>query len=146
MKQKTERKSQVKKEEKWIDVHNDALMIKLGIRPPHLSPRDESVWTTSDYEKRIIKACKNHFKEKCYFHSIPSKSIPVFARITVQLHKNKKFPNTTYSKEIWQHEIPNYLDKFCVTKEGNITYSVVAKYSYNGKTYNPEERPYWPGK
>ena len=143
---KNEKRIQTKRENKWVDVHNDALMISLGIRPPHLSPKDESVWTKSAYERRIVKTCKNSSKEDCHFHSIPNKSIPVFAKITVQLHKNSKFPNSTYSKEIWQHEIPEYLSKFYVTNKNNVTSCLFDKYTYNGKTYSPEERPYWPGK
>ena len=32
-------------EDFWVDVHDDAQMVELGIRPPSLAPRDPSVWT-----------------------------------------------------------------------------------------------------
>lgn len=47
----------------WVNVHDDELMIKLGIRPPHLVPRDPSVWTKTPYEKKLLKSLRRVHKK-----------------------------------------------------------------------------------
>lgn len=134
-------------ENSWVDVRDDELMVELGIRLPDLAPRDESVWTRTLYEKRILHSERCRHKERIHFHSKPRKSIPVKAKLIIQLKKNKKFPNTTYSTTCWQHEIGNILSMF-TKKDHKTGYNecLVSKYVYNGKTYEPNERPFWPGK
>ena len=131
-------------EDLWVDVHDDELMIELGIRPPHLVPRDPSVWTKTPYEKKLLKSLRRIHKGRIYFHSVPRKSIPVRAKLIIQLKKNKKFPHTTYSTECWQHEIGDILFRYYQTnKKTGFSESLVSKYIYNGKTYSPNERPFW---
>lgn len=50
------------KEIEWVDVHNDELMIKLGIRNPNVEPRDPSVWTKTPKEKKILRKLRNIHK------------------------------------------------------------------------------------
>lgn len=95
--------------------------------------RDPDVWTKTPKEKKALKSLRKLYKKKMYFHIAPPKHIPVYGTLIVQLKKNNKFPNTTYSMKCWQHEIGGILEY----------YGTVAKYSYNGKTYKPEERPFW---
>lgn len=131
-------------EDLWVNVRDDELMIALGIRPPHLIPRDPSVWTKTPREKKLLKSLRKIHKGRIYFHSIPRKSIPVRAKLIVQLKKNKKFPYTTYSTECWQHEIGDILFRYYQTnKNTGFSESLVSKYIYNGKTYSPNERPFW---
>lgn len=127
-----------------VDVRNQMLMIELGMHPCFLAPKDPSVWTKSDYEKKMLRSLRRMYKGEMHFHSIPIKSIPVQAKLIVQLKKNKQFPKTTYSFTCWMHQIGNILSSFHQTdkRTGTVT-NVVAKYTYNGKTYSPNERPFW---
>ena len=131
----------------WVNVHNDIEMIDLGIQPPYLTPRDESVWTKTPNERKLLKSLRHSHKGDSHFHSIPVKPIPVKDKIIIQLKKNKKFPKTTYSRECYQHEIDDILSNYYITnKKTGMDESIVLKYSFNGKTYSPDERPYWFGK
>lgn len=132
-------------EDRWVDVHDDALMVELGIRLPNVAPRDKSVWTKTPNEKRLLRAARNSVKkEKIHFHSIPKRSIPVRAKLIIQLRKNRRFPNTTYSTECWMHEIGDVLSLYRqYNKKISCYENLVVKYSYNGKTYSPGERPFW---
>lgn len=137
-------KAPQREEDRRVDVHNDKLMVELGIRPPHITPRDKSMWTKTPYERKILRLERHKYKGDFHFHSIPQKNIPVRAKLVIYLKKNKKFPNTTYSTECWQHEIGdillNYYSKNRKTERNEC---LVAKYVYNGKTYSPDERPFW---
>lgn len=133
-------------EDRWVDVHNDALMVELGIRPAMLSPRDKTVWTKTPNERRLLKSLRRSGKGRIHFHSVPEKSIPVRTKLIIQLVKNDKFPKTTYSTECWQHEIKNILLQYYKrNKKTGVNECLVSKYTYNGKTYAPNERPFWPG-
>lgn len=133
-------------EDRWVDVHNDALMVELGIRPAMLSPRDKTVWTKTPNERRLLKSLRRSGKGRIHFHSVPEKSIPVRTKLIIQLIKNDKFPKTTYSTECWQHEIKNILLQYYKrNKKTGVNECLVSKYTYNGKTYAPNERPFWPG-
>ena len=130
----------------WVDVHDDELMIELGIRPSHATPRDKSVWTKTPYEKRVLRSERGKHKERIHFHSVPRKSIPVKAKLIIYLKKNKKFPYTTYSTECMQHAIENILlNYYSKNRKTGCNECLVTKYVYNGKTYAPNERPFWPG-
>lgn len=133
-------------ENSWIDVYNDDLMIKLGMRSPNLQPKDPDVWTKTPSEKKMLKSLRRIHKGRIHFHSVPHKSIPVRAKLIIQLSKNNIFPYTTYSVECWQHEIGDILLNYCA-KNSKTGYDecLVSKYIYNGKTYAPNERPFWPG-
>jgi len=143
-------KKEVKKviqheEDCWVNVHDDALMVELGIRPPKAVPRDPSVWTKTLKEKKLIASMKSQHKGK--MHSVISsrRVIPVRAKLIIQLKKNRKFPHTTYSTICWQHQISDILSRYCiVNKKTNCIESVVSKYYYNGRTYKPNELPFWP--
>ena len=130
------------KKSEWVDVHNDALMVSLGIRHPSYVQRDPSVWTKTPYEKKMLKSLRRLHKGKMYFHSIPTRPIPVKAKIIVYLKSNKLFPNSTYSKECYLHEIDNVISRYFDDSKGK-NECLVLKYSYNGKTYKYWERPFW---
>lgn len=130
--------------DRWVDVHDDALMIKLGIHPRHVIPRDLSIWTKSKQEKKILRTLRCAHKGKMHLGVSPRKVIPVRAKLIVQLKKNKRFPHTTYSTICGMHQIVDVLNFFCQQDHQNkMMVSVVAKYTFNGKTYSPDERPFW---
>lgn len=132
-------------EDRWINVHDDDVMREMGFfRPFNQTPRDESVWTKTPYEKRLLKKLRHSCKSgDTHFHASPRKVIRFRCKLIITLYKNKRFGKTTYSTECWQHEIPGILAKYQVTdrKTGYST-SVVRKYSWNGKTYGPKDLPF----
>lgn len=116
----------------WIDIHNDDLLVKLGIRQPVAEPRNPSVWTKTKSEKKALSKVRR--KQHMFGGVAPFKVIPVQDKLIIYLKKNKVFPNTVYSTICYQHQIPNVLKMYG---------TLVVKYYFNGKTYKPEELPYW---
>lgn len=128
----------------WVDVHDNALMIELGIRPRLATPRDSSVWTKSKQEKKLLKTLRRTHKDKMRLSVIPRKAIPVQDKLIIQLKKNKQFPHTTYSTICSMHQIGDILNFFYQQdRQSKVMVNVVAKYTFNGKTYLPNERPFW---
>lgn len=119
----------------WVDVRDSALMVTLGIHPRPAIPRDPSIWTKSEREKEVLRKIRH--KEKFGKCRKPVKVTPIYAKLIIYLKKNKRFPNTTYSIICGLHQIGDILYYF------NSKGSIVSKYFYNGKTYKPEERPFW---
>ena len=125
-----------------VDVHNDELMVSLGIRSPHYSI-DYSAFEKTNKEKEQLKVEKAKHKEDMRTGTKPVPYIPIQAKLIVYLRKNNKFSNSTYSSNCMQHEIFNKLNFFTeTTKTGNIR-NLVIKYSYNGKMHKPGEYPFW---
>lgn len=128
----------------WVDVHNSALMIELGIHPRMETPRDSSVWIKSKQEKKILRTLRCAYKGKMHMGCTLKKSTPVYAKLIIQLKKNKHFPHTTYSTICGMHQIGDVLSFFSRwDRQTKTSVNIVAKYSYNGKTYKPNELPYW---
>jgi len=126
----------------WVDVHDEALMIELGIHPPMAQPRDPSVWTKTNKEKKELARVKRLFKGKMHCGIVPVKRSTCKAKLIVQLKKNKKFPYTTYSIICYQHEIPGILSKYSeLNKQTGCMKSLVSKYNYNGRNYQSNELP-----
>ncbi len=137
MKETVKKQNSQKREDPWIDVHNDAVMVEIG-RCPKVTPRDPNVWIKTSNERKLLKTYRHFYKGDMHFHSYPIKRTTVRAKLIIQLKKNKKYPKTTYSIECWQHDIPRILSNYRITAKG-ISQSAVAKYSFNGKTYVPDE-------
>lgn len=140
------KKEAIRKEENIrIDVHNDEVMRNMGfLRPLNQAPRDASVWTKTPNERRLLRNVKHIGRRgDMHFHSVPFKHSPVRNKLIIYLKKNKKYPKTTYSIECWMSDIPDILMQYQATdSKTKYTKSVVAKYSFNGKTYAPNELPY----
>lgn len=138
MENKKETKKKFKKiKREAIDVHNDAAMVKIGIRMPIYNGRDVSVWSKTKEEKKKLKRMRNNISPK---RSLPKKSsVPVLARLIIYLKKNQTFDKTTYSQVCQMSRIPEIL-RFFVGKSGN---NLVSKYVYNGKEYRSDQLPYW---
>lgn len=131
-------------EDRWVDVHDGALMVELGIYPCLATPRDPSVWSKSRQEKKILRTLRCTHKGKMHLSTSPREVIPVRAKLIVQLKKNKRFPYTTYSTICGMHQIGDVLNFFRQwDRQNGMMVSIVAKYTFNGKTYKPNERPFW---
>lgn len=134
-----------KEEDRWIDVHDDNVMREMGFnRPFNQAPRDKSVWSKTPNERRLLSQVKHSMrKDDMHFHATPAKRGTVRAKLIVQLKANKVFPKSTYSQECLNTHISDILGKFKVTDpRSGYSESVVAKYSFNGRTYAPNEVPY----
>ena len=133
------------KDGRWIDVHDDAVMREMGFSRFERIPRDESVWTKTPRERQLLKKIRNTYKDlDPHFHSVPPKRGTVRAKLIIQLKSNNVFSKSTYSFECLNTHISNVLEKFKVIDPvTRWLESVVVKYSYNGKTYAPNELPYY---
>lgn len=131
----------------WINIHSDEAMRDAGfVRCSPQSSRDKSVWTKTPNERRMLLEAKHSYKKKGneHFHSIPDKFIRVPGKLVIYLKKNKVFPKTTYSTECWQSNIPSILSQYIIINHKlKLSESLVAKYSWNGKTYLPGKLPFW---
>lgn len=135
-----------KEENRWIDVHDDDVMRAMGfMRPFNQTPRDPRVWQKTPNDRRLLRNIKHTVKkEDLHFHSVPPKRATVYAKLIIQLKPNKIFPKSTYSQKCLNTHIGDILRKFQVTNsKTGYSESIVAKYSYNGKTYAPNEIPYF---
>lgn len=142
----------------WVDVHNDALMVQLGIRNPMVEPRDSEVWSKNKNEKKQAKWARRQLKhafDHCTWPA-PFKQIDIPGKLIVQIKKTSKFskvqPNgvkfykTTFSHECNQSDIPEILYKYMIRGKNKQDVTLVKWYKWNGKTYSPGELPFWYGK
>ena len=132
-----------KTEEEWIDIHDDALMVSLGLRQPKLIPRDPSVWTKSKKEKEFIKKMKHSISQQFVNTWGGKKDIVNFkGKLNVTIKKNDSFtmydstlkrriPKTTFSFNCYEYYIPFILQRFKISK----TEDLVIKVTFNGKPY-----------
>lgn len=121
-------KKEEKKEEKKVDITNDAEMVMLGIRPQLLTPRDPSVWTKTEKER---KAWKKHRRVPApnTQWAPPAKSSRFTGRLIVQVQGMDK---TTYS-----HNCPESDLSYILSKYKNERCSIVRAF-WNGKEIDPE--------
>lgn len=133
-----------KEENRWIDIHNDEVMREMGLYRPYLQvPRDKSVWSKTPNERRIAKTIRHSHKGRdMHFHTKPAKSVRVLCNLIIYLKRNKIYPKTTYSIKCWQSDIQDILSRYIVTSKSKGTENIVAKYSWNGRTYNFGELPF----
>lgn len=134
------KKKSVKKEEKPVNVYNVAEMMSLGLRGEEFR-RNPSVWTKSNKEKKAYKKAdaiyRNRYpNENWHNPSHHEPYLPYVCKLIIYLSKNKKFDKSVYSIMCNPNRISDYLDRYQDEKK-----SYVLKYSYNGKMYQPNERP-----
>lgn len=130
------------KKDLWVDVNNDDVMREMGfLRPFPVTPRES--WKKTPAERRALRKYRHMFKGDGHFHNIPSKFTKVRSKLIINLYKNKKFSKTTYSIECWQDDIPQILSEFQMeNRKTGVSTSLVRKYSWNGKTYDPRTLPF----
>lgn len=138
---------EIERDERWIDVHDDDVMREHGLwRPYNQSPRDPSVWRKTPNDRRIFRNTVMMLGGKIKGWHCPSfnKKTPlVRAKLIVQLKKNKIFPKTTYSFNCFNTAVNEILSQFIVNNPRTDTAeTLVAKYSYNGRPYQANERPW----
>lgn len=127
----------MKHESDWVDVNDDALMIKLGIRHPSAAPRDPSVWTKSPKEKALLKRLRNSKAGVLARGGSREKYEPLIKyTLNITIAKDDKFMQfdkrlkrkvhkTTFSHRCYKKEIPFILNRY-VNEEGK---SLVKSYS-----------------
>ena len=133
-----------KKEDEWVDVHDEALMVALGIRNPNLEPRDPSVWTKTAKEKALLKHLRNSRGGVLASGSSFVKYEPLFKyKLIITIKKDDKFMTydkklkrkvhkTVFSHTCYPKEVPFILNRY-YNEEGK---SIVTKYSYAGHQFN----------
>lgn len=132
-----------------IDIHNDDEMRANGLwRPFNATPRDPSVWTKTKKEKEAVKSMRAQWKNRGHFPYLGKKRTNIRAKLVVYLSKDKNkykgFDKSTISTECYLHNIDNVLSKYIVwNKRFRCPENLVLKYSFNGRTYSPNERPFW---
>lgn len=117
-------------------INDDAWMVAEGLRPPMVQPRDPSVWTKTAEERELVRKLKHQKYRLTRGGGGGRKYIPVYLKLIVQV---KGWEKTTYSLKCWQNDIPRIIGHF---NAGNG--QEVIKYQWNGKTYKPNEVPFWP--
>ena len=120
-----------KKKEESVNVHDQALMIELGIHPPYRQFYD---FSKTQQEKSKLKKCKNKDGRGFYtrgFHSKPY-SIPVYGKLIIYVKEDG-----TKSISCGQSDIPDILYRLKKDKK------TILKYQWNGRTYQNNEIPFW---
>lgn len=132
-----------------IDIHNDDEMRANGLwRPFDATPRDPNVWTKTKKEKEAVKIMRNKWKNRGHFPYIGTKPVYIKAKLIIYLSKEKNkykgFDKSVISTECYLHNVGNVLSKYVVwNKKLKCSENLVLKYSFNGRTYTPNERPFW---
>lgn len=132
------------RENGWVDVHDEALMVQLGIRNPNAEPRDPSVWTKSVKEKSLLKRLRNSKGGILATGGMFEKYEPLFKyKLIITIKKNDKFMTfdkklkrrvfkTVYSHTCYLKEVPFILNRYC-DEEGK---TLIRKYKFNGHDFN----------
>ena len=139
-------------EERWVDVHNHELMVYLGVRNPFYKGRDPKVWEKTKEERKQLE----QLKARCT--TILPKGWPAEEPrsqfsfdLIVRIRPSNKFKfkdkhgndqkKTYFShKNVCLSDIPNILAKYYVWKDKS-RQTLVISYTWNGKTYAPNELP-----
>lgn len=130
------------------DWNDDAFLVAEHLRQPSVKPRDPNVWTKTPKERKLWKKFRR-VPAPNYNWPEPVKTIDIPGTLVVYVKggnfttgklnpKTKKpIPKTTFSHKCIQSDIPYILGKYKTPK------SEVLKYSWNGKTYSPDNLPFW---
>lgn len=139
-------------EDRWIDVHDHALMVFLGMQQPYYEGRDPSVWTKTPEEKARLKVMKSRcttILPRQWPWTEPRS--PFSAKLIVRIRPSNKFKfvdehgneqKKTYfaHKNVCLSDIPNILAQYYVWKD-KARQTLVISYTWNGKTYSADELP-----
>lgn len=121
----------MKKEEKKVDpvnVNNDAEMVALGIRNPFVQPRDPSVWTKTEKERKAWRKQRN-FPAPDSRWAAPIRVSRFTGRLIVHV---KGMDKTTYSHTCPDTDVQYLLGKYKSDK------SSIVRAFWNGKEIDPE--------
>lgn len=146
---KSPKKGTLDAEDIKIDIYNDDEMRANGLwRPFNVTPRDPNVWTKTNKEKEGVKNMRAKWKNRGHFPYLGKKHVNIRAKLIIYLSKDKNkykgFDKAVIATECYLHNIEDILSKYTVwNKRLNKSENLVLKYSFNGKTYATNERPFW---
>ena len=120
-----------KKKEESVNVHDQELMIELGIHPPYREIYD---FSKTLKEKADLLTYKHKDGRGFYTRGVHKKpySIPVYDKLIIYTKESG-----TKSINCGQSDIPDILYRL---KKDKIT---ILKYQWNGRTYKDNEIPFW---
>lgn len=122
------KKGEKKEENRKVDVNNDAEMIALGIRNPHVKPHDPSVWIKTEKERKAWKK-QRRFPAPNLRWAPPTRALRFIGRLIINV---KGFDKTTYCHNCSEMDIPYLLSKY----KGE--HSSIVRAFWNGKEIDPE--------
>lgn len=120
-----------KKKEEPVNVHDQELMIELGIHPPYREVYD---FSKTPKEKADLLTYKRKDGRGFYTRGVYKKpySIPVYDKLIIYVKEDG-----TRSINCGQSDIPDILFRLKKDKK------TVLKYQWNGRTYQSNEIPFW---
>ena len=120
-----------KKKEESVNVHDQELMIELGIHPPYREIYD---FNKTLKEKADLLAYKHKDGRGFYTRGVHKKpySIPVYDKLIIYVKEDG-----TRSINCGQSDIPDILYRLKKDKK------TILKYQWNGRTYQSNEIPFW---
>ena len=120
-----------KKKEESVNVHDQELMIELGIHPPYREIYD---FSKTPKEKADLLTYKRKDGRGFYTRGVYKKpySIPVYDKLIIYVKGDG-----TRSINCGQSDIPDILFRLKKDKK------TVLKYQWNGRTYQSNEIPFW---
>nr|DAJ71567.1 MAG TPA: hypothetical protein [Caudoviricetes sp.]DAN75112.1 MAG TPA: hypothetical protein [Caudoviricetes sp.] len=125
---KMKKEEKKKEEDKRVDVNNDAEMVALGIRNPFVTPRDPSVWTKTEKERKAWKK-QRRFPAPDSRWAPPARTSRFVGRLIVNV---KGLDKTTYRHDCPETDIPYLLSKY------KSEHSSIVRAFWNGKEIDPE--------
>ena len=120
-----------KKKEESVNVHDQELMIELGIHSPYREIYD---FSKTPKEKAELLDCKHRDGKGFYTRGVYKKpySIPVYDKLIIYTKESG-----TKSINCGQSDIPDILYRLKKDKK------TILKYQWNGRTYQSNEIPFW---
>lgn len=120
-----------KKKEESVNVHDQELMIELGIHPPYREIYD---FSKTLKEKADLLTYKHKDGRGFYTRGVYKKpySIPVYDKLIIYVKEDG-----TRSINCGQSDIPGILFRLKKDKK------TILKYQWNGRTYQSNEIPFW---
>lgn len=125
----------MKKTSDWVNIHDEKLMVSLGIHP-----RDYKIpnFSKTEKEKAMLRRMKRSAMPiTTKMVSNNEASFPLYDKIIVYLLRNNSYKKQIYSSKIWMKDIQSYINSF-VSKKGK---NLVKYYFFNGKKYRANELP-----
>lgn len=116
-----------------VDITNDEMMIREGLRQPIQTPRDPSVWTKTEKEKRLWKKYRRVLAPNTRWAS-PEKSNGLPGKLIIQV---RGLEQSTYSHKCLTTDVLYLLSKYKTES------SSIVKSSWNGQTFDPEHIRLW---
>lgn len=118
----------VREEVEAVDVTNNEMMIQEGLRQPNRVPRDPSVWSKTEKERRLWRKYRRVAIPNQSW-TAPEKTGGLPGKLIIQVRGLGK---TTYAYKCLTTDVRYLLSKY------KTNYSSIVKSSWNGKTFDPE--------